>query len=112
MHLAVLHWLSVDAVHESLNAYLRHGLLEEAVALGSVRLLPADPTLQVSLAGVESIWKLTALLHLYSQMSSQPIKRQTLQYKHDLHVGRSLPVAAVSRPHPWMNYSAGAQLGL
>ena len=50
VHLAALHLLSTGDVHGAMQTYARAHLLGEAVALGSARLLPQDPFLQVSTA--------------------------------------------------------------
>jgi hypothetical protein len=47
--LAVLHLLALDDVSAALSVLRRAGLLRDAVALGTLRLLPEDPALKVGL---------------------------------------------------------------
>ena len=45
-HLSAMHLLSAGDVQAAIAVYRRAGLLQEAVAVASARLLPSDPTLQ------------------------------------------------------------------
>lgn len=47
-HLAAMHLLSAGDVRPALGVYRRAGLLQEALAAASARLLPSDPVLQAS----------------------------------------------------------------
>lgn len=61
VHLAALHLLCTGDVHGAMQTYARAHLLGEAVALGSARLLPQDPFLQVSTAAWS--WLISGNLH-------------------------------------------------